>query len=146
MDVNAWHPAAGPLKVSIAWTDPAGTVPAASLNPTAPQLVNDLDIRLIHVPTGTNYFPWILDPANPSAAAQPGDNIRDNVEQVFVANAPPGEYIVRISHKGNLRLNQAQKFGFVATGLVKDITAAFVANKTFICSGDSVPMVFMRLP
>ena len=138
MDVNAWHPAAGPLKVSIAWTDPAGTVPAASLNPTAPQLVNDLDIRLIHVPTGTNYFPWILDPANPSAAAQPGDNIRDNVEQVFVANAPPGEYIVRISHKGNLRLNQAQKFGFVATGLVKDITAAFVANKTFICSGDSV--------
>ncbi|MDP2189311.1 MAG: S8 family serine peptidase [Sphingobacteriaceae bacterium] len=138
MDINAWHPTAGPLKVSIAWTDPAGTVPAASLNPTTPQLVNDLDIRLIHVPTGTNYFPWSLDPANPAAAAQPGDNIRDNVEQVFVANAPPGEYIVRITHKGNLRLNQPQHFGFVATGLVKEVTAAFTANKKFICSGDSV--------
>lgn len=136
--MNAWHPAAGPLKVSIAWTDPAGAALGASLNPTAPQLVNDLDIRLIHVPTGTNYFPWSLDPANPSAAAQSGDNIRDNVEQVFVANAPPGEYIVRITHKSNLRLNQSQHFGFVATGLVKDVTAAFVSNKNFICSGDSI--------
>ena len=138
MVIHAWHPAAGPLKVSIAWTDPAATVPAASLNPTTPLLINDLDIRLIHVPTGTNYFPWTLDPANPSAAAQPGDNIRDNVEQVFVANAPPGEYIVRITHKGNLRLNQPQAFGFVATGLVKGVSADFSANKNFICAGDSI--------
>lgn len=138
MDIHAWHPTAGPLKVSIAWTDPAGTVLPAALNPTTLQLVNDLDMRLIHVPTGANYFPWTLDPAYPTAAAQPGDNIRDNVEQVFVANAPPGEYIVRITHKGNLRLNQPQAFGFVATGLVKGVTADFAANKNFICAGDSV--------
>ena len=138
VSMSAWHPAAGPLRVTIAWTDPAATPPPAGLDPANLMLVNDLDLRLIHVPTGAVYSPYILDPANPSAAAQTGDNFRDNVEQVYVDNAPAGEYIVRIDHKGALQGNNAQAFGLVATGLVKGTEANFRVDKQVICVGDSV--------
>lgn len=134
----ASHPQAGPLKVSIAWTDPASTPLPASLNPTTRMLVNDLDLRLIHVPTNTVYSPWILNPTVPTAAAQTGDNVVDNVEQVFVANAPAGEYLVVVSHKNSLQLGQPQAFGLVATGLVKGVEANFTALNRFACVGDSV--------
>ncbi|MFN3529880.1 MAG: S8 family serine peptidase [Bacteroidia bacterium] len=136
--VHAFHPQAGTLKVSIAWTDPASTPPPASLNNRTPLLVNDLDLRLVHLPTGISYAPWILDPDNPSAAANRGDNIRDNVEQVYVENAPPGDYAIRISHKGNLQGGNAQHFGLVASGLVKGIQANFVADKPISCGPDSI--------
>lgn len=138
VSMSAWHPAAGPLRVTIAWTDPAGTPPPAALNPANFMLVNDLDMRLIHVPTGTIYSPYTLDPANRTAAAQMGDNFRDNVEQVYIANAPAGEYIVRIDHKAALQGNNAQAFGLVATGLVKGTEANFGVDKQVICVGDSV--------
>ncbi len=134
----ASHPQAGPLKVSIAWTDPAGTPPAASLNPTTRMLVNDLDLRLIHVPTNTSYSPWTLNPTLPTAAAQTGDNVVDNVEQVFVANAPAGEYLVVVSHKNTLQQGQPQAFGLVASGLVKGVEANFEALNRFACAGDTV--------
>ena len=134
----ASHPTAGPLRVSIAWTDPAATPPAASLNPTARMLVNDLDVRLIHLPTNTVYSPWILNPAVPAAAADRGDNNRDNVEQVFVANAPAGEYRIQITHKGTNLVGGSQQFGLVVTGLVKGVEARFTAANRFICAGDSV--------
>lgn len=134
----ASHPTAGPLRVSIAWTDPAGTPPAASLNPTTRMLVNDLDLRLIHLPTNTVYSPWILNPAVPAAAADRGDNNRDNVEQVFVANAPAGEYRIVITHKGTNLVGGSQQFGLVVTGLVKGVEARFTAANRFICAGDSV--------
>lgn len=138
MQIGASHPQAGPLKVSIAWTDPAGTPPAASLNPTTRMLVNDLDLRLIHVPTNTVYSPWTLSPTVPTAAAQTGDNIVDNVEQVFVANAPAGDYLVVISHKNTLQQGQPQAFGLVASGLVKGVEANFTAVNRFVCQGDTV--------
>lgn len=134
----ASHPTAGPLRVSIAWTDPAATPPAASLNPTTRMLVNDLDVRLIHLPTNTVYSPWILNPAVPAAAADRGDNNRDNVEQVFVANAPAGEYRIQITHKGTNLVGGSQQFGLVVTGLVKGVEARFTASTRFICTGDSV--------
>lgn len=134
----ASHPSAGPLRVSIAWTDPAGTPPSASLNPTTRMLVNDLDLRLIHLPTNTVYSPWILNPTVPTAAADRGDNNRDNVEQVFIANAPAGEYRIQITHKGTNLVGGSQQFGLVATGLVKGVEARFEAANRFICVGDSV--------
>ena len=45
----------GPLKVTICWTDPAGTPVAAQLDPTDAMLVNDLDLRLAK--SGTTYYP-----------------------------------------------------------------------------------------
>lgn len=141
IQIAANHPQAGPLKVSIAWTDPAGTPPAASLNPITRMLVNDLDLRLIHLATNTVYSPWTLNPAIPTAAAQTGDNIVDNVEQVFIANAPAGDYLVVISHKNTLQQGQPQQFGLVASGLVKGVEAKFTASNRFACLGDTVQFV-----
>ncbi len=83
------------------WTDPAGTTPPAGLNPTNLMLVNDLDLRLIS-PSGTTNYPWVLNPANRTAAATTGDNFRDNVEQVEVTNPQTGVWLVRVTHKTNL--------------------------------------------
>ncbi|QCR24230.1 S8 family serine peptidase [Pontibacter sp. SGAir0037] len=106
---------AGPLVVTISWTDPEATALAASLNNRSPRLVNDLDLRI----TGRNttYMPWILDPANPAQAASRGDNKLDNVEQVLIADAVPGEkYTVTISHKGTISKGP-QAYSILASGI-----------------------------
>ncbi len=91
-----------PLKVSIAWLDPAGTpLPQVVLNDRTPMLVNDLDLRVTH--ENTTYFPWKLDPDNPSAAATQEDNLVDNLEQVLIENPIAGQqYTITVSHKGSL--------------------------------------------
>jgi uncharacterized delta-60 repeat protein len=104
---------AQPLRATIAWTDPAGTPPAPSLNPTTRMLVNDLDLRIIRAPT--TYTPWILNPASPAAAATTGDNIRDNVEQVLIQSPPAGTYTIRITHKGTLS-GGAQNVALIVSG------------------------------
>ncbi|MDB6136792.1 MAG: hypothetical protein JWM59_5035 [Verrucomicrobiales bacterium] len=93
----------GPLKVTICWTDPAGTVPAKAVDANTAALVNDLDLRLIT--GGTTHFPWKLNPASPaSSATNSGDNDRDNVEQVYVASPTAGQsFTVRVTHKGTLK-------------------------------------------
>ena len=102
------------LKVTIAWTDPAGDVvpinpvmPLPSLNETAPKLKNDIDIRLVRldangtsttildpsIGTANNnvLLPWIMRQeigtntvATLAAKAERGDNARDNVEKIEV--------------------------------------------------------------
>ncbi|HRJ26526.1 MAG TPA: S8 family serine peptidase [Fimbriimonadaceae bacterium] len=110
-----FHPGGQPLKVTIAWTDPAGTSPTPSLNPRTPILVNDLDLR---VSRGLETFqPWTLDAENPGNAAVPGDNIRDNVEQVFIENAPAGLYTVTVSAKGALAPTGSQAFSMAVSVL-----------------------------
>ncbi|MFH1680237.1 MAG: FG-GAP-like repeat-containing protein [Candidatus Eisenbacteria bacterium] len=99
------HPAAGPVCVSIAWTDPPGTPVAPAVDPPDLMLVNDLDLRVERI-GGSTYLPYVLDPANPNAAATTGDNIRDNAEQVYVASAPAGTYRVTVAHGGTLRSTQ----------------------------------------
>ncbi|MEK7322410.1 MAG: S8 family serine peptidase [Pseudomonadota bacterium] len=82
---------AGPLKISLAWTDPPGSPGAAAA------LVNDLDIRLIG-PAGTVYYPYSLaglrDPAAPATAL--GPNSVDNLEQVLVASPQAGLWQVEV--------------------------------------------------
>jgi len=92
-----------PLRVTICWTDPPGTPVAAQLDPPDIMLVNDLDLRITN--GATTYYPWKFaspDPNNPSTVATTGDNIRDNVEQVYIASPAPGTYTVTVSHKGTL--------------------------------------------
>lgn len=106
----------GPLKVTICWTDPEGTPTATgTLNSRTPKLVNDLDLRLIN---GTNTFlPYKLDPAAPSSAATNGDNLVDNVEQIYIADAIPGQtYTIRVSHKGTLSKGP-QNYSIIASGI-----------------------------
>lgn len=120
------------LKVTLAWTDPAGDVvlidvnnPNASINETTAKLVNDLDIRLIRKDANGNdvplmnggqnlLLPWILknniaDNSIPNTLNQPatrGNNSRDNVEKIEVyQNSIPstgGMFQLQISHKGTI--------------------------------------------
>ncbi len=106
----------GPLRVTISWTDPEGSVAevASALNNRAARLVNDLDLRISG--KGTTHLPWTLDPTTPDAAAKPGDNIRDNVEQVLVENAVPGEtYTITVKHKGTL-VRGPQAYSLLVSG------------------------------
>jgi hypothetical protein len=96
-----------PLTATISWTDPAG-VPVTNIpsnfHDAGVKLVNDLDLRITDVTSGAVYQPWILNPANPSAAATRGDNIRDNVEKVQVDSLIPGRtYKIKVTHKGTLK-------------------------------------------
>ena len=108
----------GPLVVTICWTDPESTPTAANssnLNNRTPKLVNDLDLRISE--GTTEYLPWILDPNQPSLNATRGDNIRDNVEQILIANAVPGKtYTITVKHKGTLT-NSRQDYALVMSGI-----------------------------
>jgi len=116
-----------PLRVTAAWTDPAGTVPAKAVDvdtDATRALVNDLDLRLID--STTTHYPWKLNPANPTAAAtRSGDNKRDNVEQVLVDAPTAGqEFTVRVTHKGTLKddtgATAPQELSLVLSGVVAD--------------------------
>ncbi|HRI78584.1 MAG TPA: PKD domain-containing protein [Cyclobacteriaceae bacterium] len=72
-----------------------------SLNNTARNLVNDLDLRLVEV-GGTNKLPWTLNPATPSAAATTGDNTRDNVEKIEFSVNQAFQYKIQVTNKGAL--------------------------------------------
>jgi hypothetical protein len=109
-----FHDGSSPIRATLCWTDPVGTPPAESVDPLDLMLVNDLDLRLTHVGS-TTYYPYVLDPANPSLAATTGDNIRDNVEQIHQV-APWGNYELEISHKGTLT-GGSQTYSLILTGL-----------------------------
>jgi hypothetical protein len=87
----------GELRMTLAWTDPAG-------DPTTPQnqakLQNDLDLRLI-APDGTQVTPWRLNPAQPGNAAvrDGGDDTVNNVEQVSVLNPAAGVWQAQVTGK-----------------------------------------------
>lgn len=79
------------LRVTLAWDDPPGT---PVVNPT---LVNDLDLTVFDAANNA-YYPWTLDPANPSApAVRTQPNRRDNMEQLTIDNPAPGAYRIEIT-------------------------------------------------
>ncbi|MBO0929934.1 S8 family serine peptidase [Fibrella aquatilis] len=107
----------GPLVATICWSDPEGAATPATnrFNNRTPRLVNDLDARLGDGTTTTQ--PWILDPEQPAQPATRGDNIRDNVEQVYIANPVPGRtYTLTISHKGTLS-GTKQDYALLLSGI-----------------------------
>jgi hypothetical protein len=125
----------GPIKATLCWTDPPG--PAQSgLDNTTRILVNDLDLRIIHPNSSTEYQPFVLDPLNPTTAATTGDNIRDNVEQVEIATPPvSGVYTVEVTYKGTLT-NGIQDFSLLATGNSLIATPPVAANVNEITQPD----------
>lgn len=124
-------------RITIVWTDPAGSVSAPSLNSRTPKLVNDLDIRIVDPSDGETFYPWRLDPNNPAAAATKGDNIRDNVEVIDVPYLPESNYVVRVSHKGQLANNQL--FTVIISKIPINVPLPnFIAIKTTICPGGTV--------
>ncbi len=103
-----------PLQVSISWTDRAGTANTTQqVDPVTKNLVNDLDLRVTK--DNVTFFPWTLDPSQPSLPAiREADNSVDNFEKVQVDN-PSGTYTITVSNKGNL-FSGVQNFSLIVTG------------------------------
>src|SRR6056297_348490 len=116
-----------PLNLTMAWTDPAGTPVSPQLDPTTPMLVNDLDVT-IESPSGTVHYPYYLDPANPSAAAQTGVNDVDNVEKIEIDSPEAGIYEVTITHKGSSLENNQQDFSLIISDIIANSPGNFGAT------------------
>lgn len=110
------------LRVSISWTDPAGTTKTL-LNDSTPVLVNDLDIRVTK--GNVTYFPWVLTGVDTNTKA---DNNKDPFERVDIPNAS-GEYIISVSHKGVL-INP-QHYTLIVTGISQGDVICSVTTPTF---------------
>jgi subtilisin family serine protease len=95
------------LKVTLTWDDPAAALNAAT------QLVNNLDLDLV-APNGTTlHLPWVLDPADPGAAATRGVDTRNNSEQVLVENPASGTWRLRV--KGTAIPVSPQRFSLTSS-------------------------------
>ncbi len=122
-----------PIKVTIVWTDPAGTVPAISVDPADKMLVNELDLKITQ-DTNT-YYPWKLDKDNPSnAATNTSKNSTDNVEMVDIASPTDATtYSIIVNHTGTLT-GGGQAFSMIISGdfdnAVAPITDFYTDNTT----------------
>ena len=114
---------AEPVTATLCWTDPPGPTAPYQVDPTGTRLVNDLDLRIEYLDGGTTHHSWLLDPANPSAAATTGDNDRDNVKKVEIASPLPGAYRVVVEVDGTLDTVQ-QQFSLVVSGLSEVVDRA----------------------
>lgn len=113
--ITVTAPGSQNLEATICWTDPAGNaITNSTIDDATRALKNDLDIRITR--SGTTYMPWILNPASPATAATTGDNIRDNVEKIFISAAASGVYTITVTHKGTL-VGSNQRFSLVVTGI-----------------------------
>ena len=105
------------LIVTLAWNDP--------FKPellTDGDLVNDLDVRVYN--DDGIFYPWKLDTADITAPALKGDNLVDNLEKIEI-DAPNGNYIIEVSHKGILEEDQV--FSLIVSGNGEVTT---LSNKT----------------
>jgi len=94
------------LRVMLTWDDPPGEAMAE------PVLQHDLDLRLFD-PDGVERQPWVLDPEDPSAPADTGNNTLDNIEGVSVYGAATGTWTVEVT--AARLVDDAQTFAIVAT-------------------------------
>lgn len=137
-----------PLVATLVWTDPEADPTAISskmVNSRNPKLINDLDIRIVdEANKDINWLPWTLDPANPSLPAVVGDNIRDNVEQIYIPpTASSKTYSIIIKHKNRLT-NASQPYSLIISGVEKQDcfkAARLIAGRdTVLCSGGKMKL------
>lgn len=103
------------LNATICWTDPVGTGNVAGgVDIRTPRLKNNLDLKILK--DGITYYPWKLDPEDPSmGATRESDNDADNIEKVQIDVADPGIYTIQVTHKGNL-VGGSQVFSLISSG------------------------------
>jgi len=107
------------LIATIAWNDPAGEESTnTTVNYFHKALVNDLDLRIVNVDTGVEYFPYRLKnqwtQLQDSSSNETGDNLVDNIEKIYIQGAPAGNYSLKVSHKGSLPSSQV--YSLILTG------------------------------
>lgn len=119
------------IKVTISWTDPAGTSNGSAIDNPSPRLKNNLDLKVLK--DGNIYYPWKLDSTfYTEPATNNSDNNADNTEKIEIFNAEPGTYTIQVNHKGTL-LSGSQEYTLIASstnGLSLN-SESFVADNNF---------------
>lgn len=118
------------ITATIVWNDPAAISQPSVLDPQQSMLVNDLDIKLV-AENGSEYYPWLLDPATPSAQAIKGNNYRDNVEKLEFNLPEAKPYRLIVNHKGQL------SGGKQSFSLIFSYQSALSTSNTLYWVGDS---------
>ncbi len=129
-----------PLEATLVWTDVPAEEMEPQLNARTPSLVNDLDLRITRVEDQQVFYPWKLDPDNPADAATQGDNLADNVEKIQIMLPEPGEYLVEVTHKGQLvdlinEQNKRQSFSLVISGIAERDVDLAITDFNVMVSG-----------
>lgn len=101
-----------PIKVTLSWTDPAGSATTVHDSRVA-RLRHNLNLRLIS-PSGTSHYPYVMPfvgtwtQESMALAATTGVNNTDNVEQILVSNpSTAGVWTVEVSRGNSFSSDQA---------------------------------------
>ncbi|MBN2684820.1 MAG: S8 family serine peptidase [Pontiellaceae bacterium] len=128
-----------PLRVTLCWNDEPGLSDGVSDNERNPDLVNDLDLKIIG-PDGQTNYPYSLSYAAPTAnAVTTGENSLDNVEQVLIDLPAPGDYTIVVDCDEALRYYSERRF---SASLKKGGTQRYsllISGGTGDVDGDSLP-------
>lgn len=136
------HRAGTALRVTLCWTDPAGTAKTSGHDVRTRDLVNDLNLTVTG-PGGATHLPYVMPHvgvwtnASLSQNATTGVNTVDNVEQVYLA-APTlsGDYTVTVNYSGSLT-NGAQDYSLIVTHLTpQDIDVQQPAGTAAVNGGN----------
>lgn len=130
-----------PLLASITWTDLPGDANNGNDGPnvSTPVLVNDLDIRVTK--DGITYYPWKLQSIPSALAIRTGDNNVDNIEVIKIDSPAAGNYVITISHKGNL-VNGFQNYSLIATGISSNFAITAKSDDLIVCSNQNAVYTF----
>jgi subtilisin family serine protease len=111
-----------PIRVTIAWLDPAGAPNEGGVDDPTSALKNDIDVQL-KGPDQSQFLPYSFDLANVWNAATNGPSLArkdraNRVDNVEVVDAPtnPGTWEVTVSSH-QLRVGDSQDFAMVVSGL-----------------------------
>lgn len=143
MTVRSNGGANNPLIASITWTDLPGEAnngQRLTPNDLYRSLINDLDIRVTR--NGTTYYPWKLNSIDPTMpATRTEDNNIDNVELVRIDSPAAGDYVITITHKGNLATG-GQNYSLVVTGISSNFGLISKSNDVILCSTANASYTF----
>lgn len=131
-----------PLIATITWTDVPGEANIGNrpVNDPTPALVNDLDIRITKDGVTTHY-PWKLQSNPADLAIRTEDNNVDNVEQVKIDVPVSGEYVITVTHKGNL-VNGFQNYSLIITGITSDFALISKSENVIACTNEDAVYTF----
>lgn len=116
--VFGWN-GSSPLRVTLVWTDPAGTAKSGHDDRTR-ALVNDLNL-VVTGPGDVNYFPYVMPhvgvwtTATLDDVAITGTNTVDNVEQVYRSTPVAGTYYITVNYSGSLS-GGSQNYSLIVSG------------------------------
>jgi subtilisin-like proprotein convertase family protein len=124
-----------PLLASISWTDKPGIANEGVANDPTAVLVNDLDIKVTR--DADQYDPWRLTGVYSN---EKGDNLVDPFERVDISNPSPGEYTIKVTHKGTL--DEDQHFSLIITGISGEFNFIADSSEKAVCSEADVVFDF----